>query len=138
MKNKIVTVRLSHDRHQVRVIIDHQTLALPVELLLRVDTMKQCSHYRKDDYALTIISIEAAPVNVATTDHETFEDLWDGINGLIGVALESESAREDFRMLMDLEVRLASLQLEGVDLPSSPPPIPNEPPNFDFRSPLTR
>ncbi|XP_022645923.1 engulfment and cell motility protein 1-like isoform X2 [Varroa jacobsoni] len=112
MKNKVVTVRLSHDRHQVRVIIDHQTLALPLESLLRVDTMKQCIHYRKDDFALTIMSTQTAPVHVATTDPEVFEDLWDAINGLIGVSLESKSALADFKELMDLELKLATLELE--------------------------
>ncbi|OQR72084.1 hypothetical protein BIW11_10596 [Tropilaelaps mercedesae] len=120
MKNKTVTVRLSHDRHQVRVIIDHQTLALPVERLLRVDTMKQCTHYRKDDFALTIVSMGAAPVHVATPDRDAFEDLWDAVNGLIGVALESDSALADFRLLMDLELKLATLELEGVELPTTP------------------
>lgn len=80
------------------------------------------------------MSTQTAPVHVATTDPEVFEDLWDAINGLIGVSLESKSALADFKELMDLELKLATLELEGIELPASPPPVPTNPDNYDFRS----
>ena len=141
VKNKTVVVRLAHDRHQIRVIIDHQTLAIPLGEIHRIETMRQCQHFRKDDYALTIHTItgrssvvSSKQVHVATTNKETFEDLWDALHALTGLKLESDSAKSDFRLLMELELKLASLELEGIELPETPPVIPDDPEDFDFRA----
>ncbi|XP_018497511.1 engulfment and cell motility protein 1 [Galendromus occidentalis] len=134
VKNKTVVVRLAHDRHQIRVIIDHRTVAIPLGDVLRIETMKQCQHYRKDDYALTILSKDSAQVQVATTNRETFEDIWDALHALTGLRLESDSAQSDFRLLMELELKLASLELEGIELPETPPAVPNDPDDLDFRA----
>ena len=39
----------------------------------------------------------------------------------------------EFKTLLNLEVRLQLLDAEGIPIPDKPPPIPSDPPNYDFK-----
>ena len=45
--------------------------------------------------------------------------------------LSSESI-EELETLLNMEMKLRLLDLENISIPGTPPPIPTEPPNFDF------
>jgi engulfment/cell motility protein 1 len=38
----------------------------------------------------------------------------------------------DLDTLLSMEIKLRLLDTEGITIPSSPPPIPPDPPNYDF------
>jgi engulfment/cell motility protein 1 len=46
--------------------------------------------------------------------------------------MTSATKELEFRMLLDLEVRLQLLDTDGITLPSKPPPVPDNPPNYNF------
>jgi hypothetical protein len=46
--------------------------------------------------------------------------------------MTSAMKESEFEMLLDLEVRLHLLDTEGIPLPSKPPPVPSDPPNYNF------
>jgi len=46
--------------------------------------------------------------------------------------MKSATKESEFKMLLDLEVQLQLLDTEGINLPSKPPPVPGDPPNYNF------
>lgn len=46
----------------------------------------------------------------------------------------SERAASDLEELLNIDIRLRLLDADGVDIPQERPPIPDDPPNFDFVS----
>jgi hypothetical protein len=46
----------------------------------------------------------------------------------------SDDFEKEMKILLDMEVRLRLLDLEGVDLPESAPTVPPPPPDFNFAS----
>ena len=46
--------------------------------------------------------------------------------------MTSELTKQDLEMLLGMEIKLRLLDTEGVEIPENPPPIPKEPPNYDF------
>lgn len=49
-----------------------------------------------------------------------------------GKAMISDAAKEDLETLLHMEIKLRLLEVEGLELPQEPPPIPELPSNFDF------
>ncbi len=46
--------------------------------------------------------------------------------------MTSELTKTDLEMLLSMEIKLRLLDTEGITIPEQPPPIPKDPPNFDF------
>ena len=46
--------------------------------------------------------------------------------------MTSQEAANDLEILLAMDIKLRLLDVEGMDLPEEPPPIPAEPTNFDF------
>jgi hypothetical protein len=46
--------------------------------------------------------------------------------------MTSATKELEFKMLLDLEVQLQLLDTEGITLPSKPPPVPGDPPDYNF------
>lgn len=44
----------------------------------------------------------------------------------------SKDAGQDLDMILNMEVRIKLLDIEGIEIPNSPPPIPPLPNDFDF------
>ena len=62
-------------------------------------------------------------------------DYWtDALNSLLRRPMISKEAKTDTQILLDMEIKLKLLNLEGIDIPNEPPPIPPLPPNFNFCS----
>lgn len=49
-----------------------------------------------------------------------------------GNPMTSATKEAEFKMLLNLEVRLQLLDTEGLILPSNPCPVPSDPPNYNF------
>lgn len=46
--------------------------------------------------------------------------------------MNSKEAANDLDFLLSMNTKLRLLDVEGMDLPEEPPPIPREPLNYDF------
>jgi engulfment and cell motility protein 1 len=53
-------------------------------------------------------------------------------NDVPGNKMTSQEAANDLEILLAMDIKLRLLDVEGMDLPEEPPPIPAEPTNFDF------
>lgn len=59
--------------------------------------------------------------------------IWtDGLNALLGKDMLSDLTRNDLDTLLSMEIKLRLLDLENIQIPDAPPPIPKEPSNYDF------
>lgn len=68
---------------------------------------------------------------VAPTDH--IFNMWtDGINALLGNQMTSQQKKEDLDILLNMEIKIRLLDTEGITIPDQPPPLPSDPPNYDF------
>ncbi|KAJ8267661.1 hypothetical protein COCON_G00128330 [Conger conger] len=56
----------------------------------------------------------------------------DGLNALLGKEMTSEFTKSDLDVLLSMEMKLRLLDLENIQIPEAPPPIPKEPSNYDF------
>lgn len=54
------------------------------------------------------------------------------ILALLGNKMISEETENDLQMLLSIEIKLRLLDAEGIDIPQEPPPVPDDPPNYDF------
>lgn len=75
---------------------------------------------------------EAASLDLVAPDVATLEVWADGFNMLLGKEHTSKAVERDLEVLMDMEVRLRLMELDGISLPAEPPPVPPPPPDFDF------
>jgi len=46
--------------------------------------------------------------------------------------MESGQKNKDLELLLNMETKIHLLDIEGITIPTEPPPIPPEPDNFDF------
>lgn len=59
--------------------------------------------------------------------------IWtDGLNALLGKDMMSDLTQNDLDTLLSMEIKLRLLDLENIQIPDAPPPIPKEPSNYDF------
>lgn len=59
--------------------------------------------------------------------------IWiDGLSALLGKDMSSELTKSDLDTLLSMEMKLRLLDLENVQIPEAPPPVPKEPSSYDF------
>jgi len=73
-------------------------------------------------------------LDLVAPDQQTFNYWVDGIKCLKQQPMTSEDYKKEMKVLLDMEVKLRLLDLEGVELPKEAPPIPAPPPDFNFSS----
>lgn len=65
--------------------------------------------------------------------NEQVLSVWvDALSSLLGKEMTSKSFQDDLDMLLNMVMKLRLLDLEDVSIPDVPPPIPNEPDNYQF------
>jgi len=133
----------------MRPTVEQLNNTLPVADITTLVTGSECPHTKetniqrgikkkdaRNNPIKTAFSIfregDAEPLNfIAHTENEFA--LWtDGINALLSHKMESSLTRHDLDMLLSMEIKLRLLDTEGVSIPEEAPPIPKDPPNFDF------
>lgn len=78
-------------------------------------------------------SVERTELLSFFAPNEEIFNIWiDGINILRKQPMTSEDMKKDLESLLDMEIQLRLLDTEGITIPNSPPPIPPEPPNYDY------
>uniref|UniRef100_A0A8C7MCU6 Engulfment and cell motility 1 n=1 Tax=Oncorhynchus kisutch TaxID=8019 RepID=A0A8C7MCU6_ONCKI len=86
-----------------------------------VVTGKDCPHMKEKG------SLKQNKVSVSTYCVWT-----DGLNALLGKEMTSDFTKSDMDTLLSMEMKLRLLDLENIQIPEAPPPIPKEPSNYDF------
>ncbi|GLV39999.1 Ced-12 [Carabus blaptoides fortunei] len=104
-------------------------------------TGKECPHMkdvrgRKTThqlaFSLTLESVEVTSLDFVAPDEQVFDYWTDGINALLGNKMNSKQTENDLETLLSMDIKLRLLDAEGVNIPQDPPPIPDDPPNYEF------
>ncbi|XP_069704505.1 engulfment and cell motility protein 1-like [Periplaneta americana] len=106
-------------------------------------TGKKCPHVRElrnrksdqevIDLAFSILlDEEPHTLDFVAPDQRAFDYWTDGMNCLLGQPMTSATKESELKTLLNLELRLQLLDTEGIHIPSKPPPIPDDPPNYNF------
>ncbi|KAI9586375.1 engulfment and cell motility protein 1 [Glossina fuscipes] len=83
-------------------------------------------------FSITFDSMDHSTLDFVAPDETIFNYWTDGINALLGQEMVSKQKKEDFDTLLSMEIKLRLLDTEGVDISKEPPPIPEDPENYDF------
>ncbi|TMW51271.1 hypothetical protein DOY81_003657 [Sarcophaga bullata] len=83
-------------------------------------------------FSITFDSMDHATLDFVAPDETVFYYWTDGINALLGQEMVSKQKKEDFDTLLSMQIKLRLLDTEGVDISKDPPPVPEDPENYDF------
>lgn len=115
--------------------LSNKVLVIEIKQLL---VGKECPHMRARKsavnvgFSITFDNMDHATLDFVAPDETTFNYWTDGINALLFQDMVSKQKEEDFETLLSMEIKLRLLDTEGVDISSDPPPIPDDPENYDF------
>ncbi|KAF2357201.1 protein of unknown function DUF3361 [Trinorchestia longiramus] len=119
--------------------LESLTKKISVAELKSVLINKDCPHFntrRKQQYFFSLMKesskTEPNSVDLITSDETTFCHWVDGIKVLLREKMTSAEAVKDIEMLLELELKLQLLDLEGVAIPMKAPTLPPPPPNYNF------
>uniref|UniRef100_A0A671UI32 Engulfment and cell motility 1 n=1 Tax=Sparus aurata TaxID=8175 RepID=A0A671UI32_SPAAU len=129
--------------------VPHDSLQdkLPVADIKAVITGKDCPHMKEKgalkqnkevlELAFSVLYESDEYLNfIAPDKHEVKRFcycVWtDGLNALLGKEMTSDYTKSDMDTLLSMEMKLRLLDLENIQIPEAPPPIPKEPSNYDF------
>lgn len=118
--------------------LSNKVLVIDIKQLL---VGKECPHMKEMrarksavhlGFSITFDNMDHATLDFVAPDEQTFNYWTDGINALLGQSMVSKSKETDFETLLSMEIKLRLLDTEGVDISKDPPPIPEDPENYDF------
>nr|CAG4635993.1 EOG090X02BW [Eubosmina coregoni]SVE69673.1 EOG090X02BW [Eubosmina coregoni] len=121
--------------------LDELPEKLPVVEIRSLVTGKECPHMKdvrgkkttfQYAFSLMLDSNDTQSLDFVAPDQQTFDYWVDGINALLGAKMNSKEAANDLEFLLSMNTKLRLLDVEGMDLPEEPPPIPRPPTNYDF------
>ncbi|XP_009292583.1 engulfment and cell motility protein 1 isoform X1 [Danio rerio] len=124
--------------------VPHDSLQdkLPVADIKAVVTGKDCPHMKEKgalkqnkevlELAFSVLYESDEYLNFIAPDKHEYCVWTDGLNALLGKEMSSEFTRSDMDTLLNMEMKLRLLDLENIQIPEVPPPIPKEPSNYDF------
>ncbi|XP_019394269.1 PREDICTED: engulfment and cell motility protein 1 isoform X3 [Crocodylus porosus] len=124
--------------------VPHDSLQdkLPVADIKAVVTGKDCPHMKEKgalkqnkevlELAFSILYDSNGQLNFIAPDKHEYCVWTDGLNALLGKDMMSDLTRNDLDTLLSMEIKLRLLDLENIQIPDAPPPIPKEPSNYDF------
>uniref|UniRef100_A0A8C2D639 Engulfment and cell motility 1 (ced-12 homolog, C. elegans) n=1 Tax=Cyprinus carpio TaxID=7962 RepID=A0A8C2D639_CYPCA len=115
---------------------------VPVADIKAVVTGKDCPHMKEKgalkqnkellELAFSVLYESDEYLNFIAPDKHEYCVWTDGLNALLGKEMTSEFTRSDMDTLLNMEMKLRLLDLENIQIPEVPPPIPKEPSNYDF------
>ncbi|NWU67148.1 ELMO1 protein, partial [Pterocles burchelli] len=124
--------------------VPHDSLQdkLPVADIKAVVTGKDCPHMKEKgalkqnkevlELAFSILYDSSGQLNFIAPDKHEYCVWTDGLNALLGKDMLSDLTRNDLDTLLSMEIKLRLLDLENIQIPDAPPPIPKEPSNYNF------
>lgn len=102
---------------------------------------KECPHMKEMrtrksainlGFSITFDNMDHSTLDFVAPEEIIFNYWTDGINALLCQEMVSKQKTEDFDTLLSMEIKLRLLDTEGVDISKDPPPIPDDPENYDF------
>ncbi|XP_051887086.1 engulfment and cell motility protein 2 isoform X3 [Pristis pectinata] len=115
---------------------------IPVADIKAVVTGKDCPHMREksalkqnkevQELAFSILHDPDEALNFIAPNKYEYCIWTDGLNALLGKEMTSELTKNDLDTLLSMELKLRLLDLENIQIPEAPPPIPKEPSSYDF------
>ncbi|XP_026543269.1 engulfment and cell motility protein 2 isoform X2 [Notechis scutatus] len=115
---------------------------IPVADIKAVLTGKDCPHMKEKgalkqnkealELAFSILYEPDEALNFIAPNKYEFCIWIDGLNALLGKDMASELTKSDLDTLLSMEMKLRLLDLENVQIPEEPPPVPKEPSSYDF------
>ncbi|XP_052851177.1 engulfment and cell motility protein 1 [Drosophila gunungcola] len=114
---------------------------LPISEIKQLLEGKECPHMKETRirksavnlaFSITFENMEHSTLDFVAPDESIFNYWTDGINALLCQPMVSKQKNEDFDTLLSMEIKLRLLDTEGVDISKDPPPIPEDPENYDF------
>uniref|UniRef100_A0A4W5N367 Engulfment and cell motility 1 n=1 Tax=Hucho hucho TaxID=62062 RepID=A0A4W5N367_9TELE len=124
--------------------VTHDSLQekLPVADIKAVVTGKDCPHMKEkgalkqnkevQELAFSVLYESDEYLNFIAPDKHEYCVWTDGLNALLGKEMTSDFTKSDMDTLLSMEMKLRLLDLENIQIPEAPPPIPKEPSNYDF------
>ena len=91
-------------------------------------------HIKAIKLAFSLIGDNDSLLDLVAPDERTHNYWVDGLNNLLMKPMVSDDFRKEKNILLNMEIKLRLLDLEGVDLPKEAPPIPPPPADFNFAS----
>uniref|UniRef100_A0A4W6CW31 Engulfment and cell motility 1 n=1 Tax=Lates calcarifer TaxID=8187 RepID=A0A4W6CW31_LATCA len=115
---------------------------VPVADIKAVITGKDCPHMKEKgalkqnkevlELAFSVLYESDEYLNFIAPDKHEYCVWTDGLNALLGKEMTSDYTKSDMDTLLSMEMKLRLLDLENIQIPEAPPPIPKEPSNYDF------
>jgi len=135
------TIYVGHTSEKNMPSIEDLEPKIQVQDIKEVITGKDCDflkEYRKkedaNEHGKTALCVrgESGNLDLVALDVKTYNYWRDGINILIGQPMTSEDYKKEKDILLCMEIKLRLLDLEGIQIPETAPPIPQLPPNLNF------
>ncbi|KAM6457658.1 engulfment and cell motility protein 2 isoform 1-T1 [Liasis olivaceus] len=127
---------------QGEVTLESLQEKIPVADIKAVLTGKECPHMKEKgalkqnkealELAFSILYDPDETLNFIAPNKYEYCIWIDGLNALVGKDMVSELTKSDLDTLLSMEMKLRLLDLENVQIPEEPPPIPEEPSSYDF------
>nr|XP_014348276.1 PREDICTED: engulfment and cell motility protein 2 isoform X2 [Latimeria chalumnae] len=115
---------------------------IPVADIKAVVTGKDCPHMKEKnalkqnkevlELAFSILYDPDDALNFIAPNKYEYCIWTDGLNALLGKEMASDLTKSDLDTLLSMEMKLRLLDLENIQIPEAPPPIPKEPSSYDF------
>lgn len=102
------------------------------QILKGKDCPSAKAHKNRFIFAFTLALNQPTSEEFITNDEATYNNWVDGLNVLLNQKMESRAMQDEFEMLLSMEIKLRLLDTEGIDISKEPPPIPEEPDNYNF------
>ncbi|KAK2707691.1 hypothetical protein QYM36_015400 [Artemia franciscana] len=83
-------------------------------------------------FSMVLDTPEPSTLDFVAPDEQTYEYWLDGINALLDRPLVSKEPKNDLDMLLAIEFKLQTLELEGIEIPEELPVLPPEPETYEF------
>ncbi|XP_041962985.1 engulfment and cell motility protein 1 [Alosa pseudoharengus] len=127
---------------QAQVAHDSLQEKLNISDIKAVLTGKDCPHMKEkgalkqnkevQELAFSVLYDSEASLNFVAPDKHEYCIWTDGLNALLGKEMTSELTKSDMETLISMEMKLRLLDLESIQIPDAPPPVPKEPSTYDF------
>nr|KAF6358194.1 engulfment and cell motility 2 [Pipistrellus kuhlii] len=130
------------DNPQGEVTFESLQEKIPVADIKAIVTGKDCPHMKEKsalkqnkevlELAFSILYDPDETLNFIAPNKYEYCIWIDGLSALLGKDMSSELTKSDLDTLLSMEMKLRLLDLENVQIPEAPPPVPKEPSSYDF------
>uniref|UniRef100_A0A8C2T4R1 Engulfment and cell motility 2 n=1 Tax=Coturnix japonica TaxID=93934 RepID=A0A8C2T4R1_COTJA len=142
LNHKVLHYGDLEDNAQGEVTFESLQEKIPVADIKAIVTGKDCPHMKEKsalkqnkevlELAFSILYDPDETLNFIAPNKYEYCIWIDGLNALLGKDMLSDLTRNDLDTLLSMEIKLRLLDLENIQIPDAPPPIPKEPSSYDF------